>query len=361
MLKAESIPDSGAMPLPTIDPQPIAIDLARSDSARDAINILALSIIPLQTARLKRARLLKNVRLESAVEIFTNEGGGSGHIECSQLHKFFSWPEGVKHPDQQMMAKLGALRSYDVFSLRGALRRLGIEVNDLAALQLSDRKKTELTGYMKRFTAPLIQQIYGSQETEVRDFDQLVGMFKHPDKEAALRNLRLLAEKLRIELMEVPQFLEDYADVFLSLAYFQELFSTLLPLINSFLDQLQRLLATQKFKQDYVFVRDAAVLETALGHIQAAVASRFDNFNLSTKNMWDDISAESFRRVRKMITAQHATIGGMLCGLSVKMQGWETTFEGQSIGQQQRKRVHFIQAEMLPGISMVEALDLTAG
>lgn len=77
--------------------------------------------------------------------------------------------------------------------------------------------------------------------------------------------------------------------------------------------------------------------------------------------MWDDISAESFGHVRKTIAMQHATIGGMLCCLSVKMLGWENTFAGRSIDQQQRKRVQFVQREMLPGIEMVEAIDSSTG
>lgn len=60
-----------------------------------------------------------------------------------------------------MMIALSRLTSYDVFSLRIALREPGIEVNDLSALQLSDAKKAQLTVYMKNFTAPLIRQIFG--------------------------------------------------------------------------------------------------------------------------------------------------------------------------------------------------------
>ena len=48
---------------------------------------------------------------------------------------------------------------------------------------------------MKSFTAPLIRQIFGAANTDVHDFESMVAMFKNPDREEALRNLRLMARK----------------------------------------------------------------------------------------------------------------------------------------------------------------------
>ncbi len=329
----------------------------QTEAPCDAINVLELSSMPLRSARLKRAKLLKNVRLESVVEMFRDTGSGSGQIECSQVYKHFSWPEGFKHPDQQLLVRLGKLPSYDVFSLRVALRRLGIEVDAMASLQLSDEKKSSLASHMQQFTAPLIREIYGDHSHEIEDFDQLINMFRHSDKEAVLDNLKFLANRLQIELVEVPQFLEDYADIALSIAYFQELFDTLVPLANNFLSDLDYLLTVPEFKHDPRFVRDADKLKSAIDHIVAAVAARFEGFTRVTNNMWHDISAKSFRKIRKQIAAHHMAVGGMLCGLSVKVRGWNEAFSELNVDQHQRKRMYFIQGIMMPGIEAVAALD----
>lgn len=330
------------------------------EQLRDALDILPLSIVPLQIAGLRRAHLIKNIRLESVVELYADAGAGSGQVPCDLLHVHFNLADGLAHPDQRLLLTLGGLSSYDVFSLRIALRHLGIPINDFEALQLSSGKKAELTGYMKQFTAPLIRQVFGKNGDEIGDFEQLVAMFKQPDQDAVLRNLRLMAEKLRIELPEVPQFLEDYADIFLSLAYFQETLDKLIPRITDFLGQLRALRKSYEFGRDPRFIRQASLLEASFSNIIASITGRFENFSLATKDMWTDINAESFERIRRLITAHHTTVGGVLCGLLVKIRGWETAFAGLSASQYQRRRVDFIQSEMRSGIERIEALEASA-
>ncbi|MEK9672265.1 MAG: hypothetical protein VW268_07145 [Rhodospirillaceae bacterium] len=115
------------------------------DEDRDALHILPLVLLPLRTAPLRRARLIKNARLESMVEIFADKGAGSGQVEIDALPAEFGWAEGLRHPDMVMMHKLGDLPSYDVYALRISLRDLGIEVNNIDYLKLSDAKPAELT------------------------------------------------------------------------------------------------------------------------------------------------------------------------------------------------------------------------
>ncbi|MFP6687758.1 MAG: hypothetical protein VCD31_00350, partial [Alphaproteobacteria bacterium] len=95
------------------------------------------------------------------------------------------------------------------------MRRAGIELKEVDALRLSDAKQAELTEYMRVFTSPLLAQVYGDSNADIANFDQLIGMFSNPDRDSAIRNLRTLAKKLEIEIMDVPKFLEEYADIFL--------------------------------------------------------------------------------------------------------------------------------------------------
>ncbi len=336
------------------------VDRAQEDASKDALDLLPLSILPLQTKALKRARLRKNIRLESVVELFADEGAGSGQIGCDKLYVHFGWEAGLDHPDQKLMTALGKLNSYDVFSLRITLRDLGIAVNDLSALQLSDAKKTQLNAYMKSFTAPLIRQIFGQGNTDVNDFDDMVAMFKSPDRAEALRNLRLMAEQLNIELHEVPKFLEDYGDIFLSLAYFQEILDGLIPRTRAFIGDLHELRAGYGLKLNAFFARGSQGLDQEICNIISSIAGRFDGFNTHSRTMWENINAESFEQTRKLISAHHMTVGGVLCGLSVKINGWEESFRGLTIEQQQRRRSEYILSEIRPGIDQIGALEASA-
>ena len=105
--------------------------------------------------------------------------------------------------------------------MRIQLRKLGIGVDDFDKLKLSKEKSEELTGYMMDFTMPLIKQICGEARMDIKDVSQLIAMFSTPDKEEALKNLKHMAGQLKIDLAAVSKFLEDYDNVFLSLAYYR--------------------------------------------------------------------------------------------------------------------------------------------
>jgi hypothetical protein len=101
-----------------------------NDTDCDSLYILPLAIIPLRTPALRRARMIKNVRLDSAVELFEDAKAGSGQIEVEDLPREFGWCERPSQPDLVVLRKLALLPSFDVYSLRVLLRQHDIPVND---------------------------------------------------------------------------------------------------------------------------------------------------------------------------------------------------------------------------------------
>ncbi|MCA8908238.1 MAG: hypothetical protein KDA64_10195 [Rhodospirillaceae bacterium] len=338
---------------PTETPPDISADM-------DAIERLPLSIIPLETKALRRATLIKNMALDGVVEMFQAEGSGSGQLKPAQLPTFFGWPEGKRHPDMLKLERLAELTSYDVYSLRIELRRLDIPLDEVSVLKLSPEKASELTRYMKTFTEPLIRQVYGGTHDEIRSFDDIIAMFSRPNKQEALRNLRMIAERLKVELIDVPRFLEDYGDVFLSLAYFKQYLDRLGPQIDSFLTAAGNLKKTHQLKMDRRFMASVELLETELAAILTSITGRFDTFNRRTGDMWRNITADSFRRVRNLITAHHISVGGVLCGLSVKMNAWRQRFGHYPEGAALLSRGDFIMGEMRQGIERIRAIETSA-
>ena len=73
----------------------------------------------------------------------------------------FGWPENDVHPDLDLLRRLGRLNSYDVYSLQLQFRDIGVEPASIGYLQLSDKKRDELQSYMRMFTLPLIDLVYG--------------------------------------------------------------------------------------------------------------------------------------------------------------------------------------------------------
>ena len=330
-----------------------------SDIDRDSLHILPLAIIPVETMALRRARLIKNVRLKSVLELFEERQTGSGQVEISDVGKEFGWPTDKPVNDRDILNKLAAIPSYDVYSLRILLRENGIPVNNFEALKLSRSKNEELTDYMKSFTRPLILQVYGESDVTIQDFGDVIALFRDPDVKKAREKLKLMAAKLEIRLEEVPQFLEDYGDIFLSLSYYRQCLDEITPIITEFLGTLDDIRDNWQLRHDTHLIRTCEMIEGTINGLMANITGRFENFDRSTKDMWNNISADRFRKVQNLIESYHTTIGGVLCALSVKMNAWARLFPSKDSGGPVR-RAEFIMSEMKQGIENIQNIEDSA-
>lgn len=332
------------------DPQTIA-DM-------DSLHILPLSLIPFDTPGLRRARLIKNSHLDSVIELYRDNASGSGQLAPSELSKVFNWKGTGGYEDQRVIDSLSQLNSYDVYCLRIDLRRLGIEINDLDELQLSDAKRQELTSYMRSFTSPLLKEVYGTADADIQDIDQLLAMFTNPDKETAIKNLRKLADSLDIDVEGVPLFLEEYGDIFLSLAYYRKCLDDLVPIIMEFIEAMHELKDNYQMRRDIALMKTCAFMEERLTDILASIAGRFESFETHSQSMWDNLSASEFHRVRTLIENHHSTVGGVLCGMSVKMDLWQNKIGGAGSGPLQR--AEFIMSHMKSGMDKIKQIEESA-
>jgi hypothetical protein len=78
-------------------------------------------------------------------------------------------------------------------------------------------------------------KIYGDDDMAIGSFEDLVGLFRQPDAKKALEKLKIMASKLEVNVEDVPRFLEDYGDIFLSLSYFRKGYDFVQPIISDFL------------------------------------------------------------------------------------------------------------------------------
>ncbi len=318
-----------------------------------------MSILPLDTPSLNRARLIKNVRLDSVIELFSDEDTGSGQIDIEDLPHQFNWDMAEPPADMAIIRKVGMLPSYDVYSLRISLREMEIPVNDHEALKLSESMSKELTAYMTDFTRPLIMHIYGGDDVQIESFDDVIQLFRSPDVKTALEKIRIMAGKLNIKPEEIPKFMEDYGDIFLSLSYYRRSLDSIEPIITEYVEAMDELRDNYQFKTDQNLRNTMEEMEPTINELMAAITGRFENFERGTKHMWDDISATRFRKVEELISSYHTTIGGVLCSLSVKMDAWARLFPTATSGGP-GKRAEFIMSEMKQGMDKIQKIKDSA-
>lgn len=321
----------------------------------DSLFVLPLEIIPFETPGLTRARLIKNNHLLGVIELFSERDTGSGQISVDNLPEHFHWKQGMAHPDLQIVSKLAPLPSFDVYSLRRSMRELGIPITEGSELQLSEDKNKELTTYMSSFTLPLIKQIYGGDDMEVSSFEDLVGLFKDPDVKKALEKLRVMADKLKIKLDQIPRFLEDYGDIFLSLSYYRNCLDRLQPLLDSFVDSMNEIKKNYQVRQDANLIEQIGKIEKLMTGLVEFLRRLFRDFDTQTQDMWDNLSAERFEQVKKLISDYHTTIGGVLCGLTVKMNAWATRYPNPRTGSPMSKG-EFLMTDIRQGVANIRAI-----
>ena len=330
----------------------------------DSLYRMPMAIVPLETVELRRGTLIKNVSLDPAIELFRSAESGSGQLLINDLdneicHHMFGWPQNEVHPDLDMLRQLGRLTSYDVYSLRIQFREIGIEPSSVDYLKLSEDKKQELRRYMQMFTLPLIDLVYGDGEGFAQRAQNIVDLFRDPNTKLARQNLERLAQSLQVDIEEIPKFLEDFSDIYLSLAYFQEYVDDLTPKLIAMTEDIHDLQDNWEIRQDPRVTNTLAMIETDLNELLTSVTGRFEAFRQQSDRMWEDISAEKFKQVKETVTASQKTVGGVLCGLGIKLNAWNERFPKAGAGSP-NARSEMLFSEVLPSLDRLVAMEKLA-
>jgi hypothetical protein len=321
----------------------------------DALDTLSLSMIPLTSNTLKNARLIKNSRLETSVELYNDPIAGSLQIYPADIaEQILASPR-----DQEIVNQLAALHSYDVYSLRASLKKLGIEGVEIESLELSSGMKESLGEISVQFTRPLIEKIFGSGNIDVNDSQALQKMFRDPDVNRVRENLRIMTQNTGIPLADLPEFLREYSEVFLSVAYYKYSFDSIGPELDRFLVWVKVLREHKDISSSPQTAQSCKKVDEAMLFLVGSIRERLAKFQTSFEKFWSDINKDYFLTLRKQIEENHSSMGSVLCGLGVKMRGWSKDFPDNNVGGPQ-KRAKYVVTDLEPGIEKLKALETEA-
>jgi len=326
------------------------------DFDRDSLNVLPLAILPLTTRGLQNSRMIKNARLHTVIEIFGNDSSGSLQLEVDGVPSHFGWVDGKPRPDLRILRKMKELHSFDVYSLRIQLRALDIEISDNEYLKLSAKKTAELNQYMTEFTRPLIRSIYGSDDDTVHEYADVIALFRSADASQTLEKLNRMAQKLNVHLEDLPVFLADCGDIFLSLSYYRQCFDEVEPIVGELFASIKEMRESFQLKSDRTLMETCDQVEAKLKWLTATLAKLFGIFDHRLNDMWENLSADRFREIKDAIERHHTTVGGLLCSLNVKMRAWKKAFpdpEGGGL----IKRGEFLITEIKQGLDNIAAIQ----
>jgi len=342
-------------------PGSAAEDTRQFVSDNDSLYVMPLRIIPFETQALRRGRLIRNAQFKPAVEVYQSGDGASGQILIEDVtpefaSRYFGWGTNRIHPDYALLHKVARLTSYDIYSLRILFREHDIPVESVEYLQLSGDMKAKLNKYMQAFSRPLVQQIYGDEIADHLQSDDIVNLFRDPDTEKALQKLQILADSLSVEVSAIPEFLENFADVYLSISYYQHYLDDIVPKMVDVVAEIDDLKFNWQMKQDPHLMKACTGLVSVFGDITSSTTGRFETFYKLTDNMWDNLSAKNFKKTEEVINGYRTTIAGVLCGLGNKINAWKQRFPQRDAGSPQA-RAEFLISSIRPGMTAIKAID----
>jgi hypothetical protein len=293
--------------------------------------------------------------METAVELYNDPIAGSLQIYPEDIADQIAAPSR----DQEIINQLAGLHSYDVYSLRASLKKLGIEVAETEQLDLSKDMKVALADTTVQFTRPLIEKIFGAGQASATDAQALQKIFRDPDVSRVRENLKTMQQATGIPLEDIPKFLEEYSDVFLSVAYYKFSFDNIGKDVDRFLLWIKDLQAHRDVSSTPQTAAHCKKVEDTMRFLISSIRERLMRFQVSFETFWQKINRDSFKDLRHQIDENHSSMGSILCGLSVKMNGWAKEFPDNNVGGPQ-KRAKFVVTDMEPGLEKLKTLEAEA-
>ncbi len=311
---------------------------------RDSLFILPLSDLPIRTETLRRGVLTKNTQMDSVFEVFRDQTMGSGQISLNNLYQLFSRPSRQMVRDIKILKKVGELKSFDVYALRIGLRKLGVDVESPSALKLSEEKRKQLDLTMKHFVRPMLKRLFGLDLTEYTSFVSIYDNLTPEERRVALENMRQIARMMNMNVKDLPEFIEDCGDLYLSIAYYHDMLMSLLPQVKEFKEWMDYVEHSSQYRTHpptrLMVDRTQSNLKVTL----RSVRLHLQRFSKAFDNFWDDVTQENYEELKSNIMSQYEGLGGTLCSLTVKIERFNEVFPGHKGSY--KERIDFIRQEI---------------
>jgi hypothetical protein len=317
----------------------------------DTIDRLPLSMIQLSSATLKSAQLVKNSQMETMVELHSDPMSGSLQIRPQDISQSFA----ISKEDQATLNKLSTLKSYDVYSLRGNLEKLGVKAEE-KALEISDGMKEKLNAYALEFTRPLILNIFGDGSGDAQDKESLQKLFRDPDVRLVQSRLKVMSQKTGMTVEEIPVFLKNYSDLFQSGAYYRHGYDNISADMGRFWPWMNDLKSHREVCALQGSVASCKKVEDALKFLCTSIEERLTEFKGGFEAFWGNMNKKSFERLRRQVEGNHTSMGAVLCGVTVKMRDWSKTFPDNNTGGTSTRLKH-VTTKLEPGLEQLRVSE----
>lgn len=291
------------------------------------LHSLSLDTLPLVHPMLRKSRMVKNARFESVVELYRDKKSGSGqyYVDTVATMLDLSHREGQ---DLGLLRNVALLPTFDIFSVRLLLRDIGMDVAISESLPPDIGRAID--AQMRKFTIPLLRYVYGSEGHAAADLSHLVLLFRDPDVKRAEEHLKRLADRLKIPVLQVPRFLEDYSDTFLAISFYQHTFFSIKPSVDEFLGSIAAL--KTHFQRSHVVISTLDRVHADFSQLMKSTAKRLNASEQLANLLWGEGLTVPMDTLQSRIREFQFLLGYLMCGIAVKIAAWTTAFPRPQAG-----------------------------
>lgn len=320
--------------------------IAQPAEGLKALYCLPLAPFAFQQPALKKMRIVKSIRLDTVMEMFFSSHTGSGQVSIKGAAKALGLTAGH---DLALLKFLAEQPSFDEYSLRIQLRNSDFS---LMAPERPAAQNQEADRILGPFLSPLSQRLFNSDNTTLNFSRLLERLYKDG---ASLQQVAQFTQHLGCDIQTIINFIEDYADIVLSLAYYRDCLEKMTPAIDDVLRSVRDLRASYQARHDKLLRATLDLVEAATNEMIAGVTGRIESFERSTCGAWSAMTADGLARIPGQFRDYQAMIGAIICALAVKMGRWMDLFPNAGGGSPAR-RISLIMSEMRQGMEHIHGL-----
>jgi hypothetical protein len=142
--------------------------------------------------------------------------------------------------------------------------------------------------------------------------NDLLHLVMDPNATVARDNLVRLARMSEVELSALPAFIETYTDVLMSLPYFRQCAEDVAPLLGDFLEAADEIATAQGFTQNRTVVTECNDVTYRISLLFGDVNSVIGDFRRRLERLWDNPTADHYRRIETTVLAKRPDISAAL-------------------------------------------------
>ena len=129
---------------------------------------------------------------------------------------------------------------------------------------------------MRNLTRPLVRYIYGGKHLDVNDTQALLDLISAPDQRAVRSRLEGMSEALETTVEDLPNMLEDFGDVFMSLSYYRSYFVYVVPKLDMMIEWMREVSGSPMLRNDTRMQQSFKGMEQVLSFLSKNVTRRFN-------------------------------------------------------------------------------------